>query len=366
MMGKRWALGACVVALMAAGCGQPATKPGAALTPEQQIQAQLDPCAENDGAGKSLCANDALTAQAAEVQGAFAQVASKVSADGAKLLADAQQQWAEAAANTCLAEHKGDVASLAYADCVKGQLDERAKEAQDAVQQIGGFTFQKVERSEAAATPAATVASFGDAAPAAVTRDIAFPRIDNPNKDPVIDKFNATVAKTERFKDQPITTEATTYQISYASPNFVSVRFDYYDMTVGAAGPNTGADAITINMKTGERLKADDVFRAGSGWEKFLAKRALSGLAPKLVEVGAISRPREAASIIGQAELADAVQKSHLWALSDAGLVLMFPEGTFGGRGFGAFDVTIPWGELKSYVNPAAAAPINPGPAKPG
>jgi hypothetical protein len=365
-MGKRWAFGACVAAIMLAGCGQPAVKPDAAVTPEQQLQAQLDPCAQPDGAGKSLCATDALKAQAAEVQGAFAQVASKVSADGAKLFADTQQKWAQAAANTCLAEHKGDVTAPAYAECVQSKLEQRAKDAKEAVQQIGGFTFQKVELSEAAATPAATVASFGDAAPAAVTRDIAFPRIDNPNKDPVIDKFNATVAKTERFGDQPITTEATTYQISYASPNFVSVRFDYYDMTVGAAGPNTGADAITINMKTGERLKADDVFRAGSGWEKFLAKRALTGLAPKLVEVGAINKPREASGIIGQAELADAVQKPHLWALSDAGLVLMFPEGTFGGRGFGAFDVTIPWGELKSYVNPAAPAPINPGPAQPG
>lgn len=364
-MVRQWALGAGVAILALAACSpQQSQKPPA--DPAALLEAKLDPCLEKDGAGKAFCATEALTAQAASVKGAFAEVAAKVSDEGAKLLAESQQNWVEAANATCLAEHKGDIKAPGFSECIKAKLDERAKSAQEAVQQVGGFTFQKVEMNAAEATPAAMVASLGDAAPAAVTKDIAFPRIDNPGKDPVIDRFNAAVAKGERFKGEMGTSEATTYKIRFASPDFVSVQFDYYDMTVGAVGPNTGSDAITVNMKTGERLKPEDVFRAGSGWEAFLAKRALAGLAPQLVEFGVIAKPREAAGIIPAAELADAVRKPHLWALSDKGLLLMFPEGTFGGRALGSYEVTIAWADLKPFVNPAAAAPINPGPAQPG
>ncbi|MFZ4068798.1 MAG: hypothetical protein ACOYJ6_01695 [Caulobacterales bacterium] len=362
----RWAWAAGVALAVLAGCGPQGQKPAAPASEAASLEAQLDPCLDKDGAGKAFCATEALTAQAASVKGAFAEAAAKISVEGAKLLAQSQQDWVDAANATCLAEHKGDIVAPGFADCIKAKLDERAKAAQGAVQQIGGFTFQKVELSNAEATPAAMVASLGDAAPAAVTKDIAFPRIDNPNKDPVLDKFNAAVAKGERFKGEMGTSEATSYKIRFASPDFVSIQFDYYDMTVGAVGPNTGSDAITVNMKTGERLKAEDVFRAGSGWEGFLAKRALAGIAPQLVDAGVISRPREAAGIIPSAELSDAVRKPHLWALSDQGLLLMFPEGTFGGRALGSFEVTIAWADLKPFVNPAAAAPINPGPAQPG
>jgi hypothetical protein len=365
-MKRRWALGAGIAILALAACTQQGQKPAAPADGAAGVVAQLDPCLEKDGAGKAFCATEALTAQAASVKGAFAEAAAKVSGDGAKLLAEGQQKWADAANATCLAEHKGDIASPGFADCIKAALEQRAKDAKEAVQQVGGFTIQKVELNNAEATPAAMVASLGDAAPAAVTKNIAFPRIDNPGNDPVIDKFNATVAKGERFKGELATSEATTYQIRFASPDFVSVQFDYYDMTAGAVGPNTGADAITVNMKTGERLKVEDVFRAGSGWEGFLAKRALAGLGPQLVEDGAIAKAREAAGLIPAAELADAVRKPHLWALSDTGLVLLFPEGTFGGRALGSYEVTIAWADLKPFVNPAAAAPINPGPAKPG
>jgi hypothetical protein len=48
-----------------------------------------------------------------------------------------------------------------------------------------------------------------------------------------------------------------------------------------------------------------------------------------------------------------------LWLVTERGLVLLFPPLSFGGsHADGSVEVTIPWADLRQYLNPAAPAPI--------
>ncbi|MEJ0058654.1 MAG: RsiV family protein [Terricaulis sp.] len=51
--------------------------------------------------------------------------------------------------------------------------------------------------------------------------------------------------------------------------------------------------------------------------------------------------------------------KPHLWLVTEGGLVLLFPPYSFGGPYAlgGTAEVTIPWAELRTYLNPRRARP---------
>jgi hypothetical protein len=345
-----------VSALALAGC-QPTAKNDAETAPVT-IEAQLDPCQDKTGVAQLICKDETLGPAAQEVRGALVEAANSVSEEGGKLIVDAQRRWLETQRVICGVDAGKPDAEA----CLKTALDERAKEARTAVEQVGGFTFQTVEISSATAVTAeaAAASGLGEEAPGAIATDIRFPRIDNPKNDPIIARFNEAVRQTPRFSLADQTEEVVNYRIAFAGPELVSVRFDLYDMTLGAASPNTGMKAVTINMKTGAPLAATDVFTAGTGWEKDLQKRVMAGIAKQLVERGAIRRTREAAGIVPAAELGDAVTKPHLWTVTEGALVVLIPEGTIGPGALGDFEVAVPWTDLKAYLNPAAPSPIRP------
>src|SRR5262249_8989349 len=116
-------------------------------------------------------------------------------------------------------------------------------------------------------------------APASVMADVNYPRIEGNSA--AIQKFNDAVAQRPRFKPADATEESVKYTIAYAGPNLISVKFDTYDNTIGAAHPNTGLKAVNFNMATGAPLVAADMF-GKPGWEAVLAKQGADGVTKKL------------------------------------------------------------------------------------
>jgi hypothetical protein len=377
---------AAMAAAVLAGCGREAAPPPA--DPKAVLSAELNPCAE--GSADPLCNDESLAPLTGAVSGALVEAAGAVSPEGSKLIVDGQRQWLASTRTACEARasakaravNAGEAAAPSdgsdpflteFQACMQSALTGRTEEAKAIVTQEGGFTFQRVETASASAVDVSIAADMGDAAPAALTSNIAFPRIDNPKNDPVITRFNAAVAQQQRFRLEDQTSEETDYKIAFASADLVSVRFNYYDYTVGAAGPNTSMKAVTINMRTGQPLTAQDVFKPGSGWEKALADKAMVSLARQLVEIEAIAKRRRPADqiklaeeVIPRSDLSDAVVKPHLWLIAPSGLKILFPQGTFGARALGDFEVDIPWAELSAFTNPAAPAPIAPAAPAPG
>ena len=317
----------------------------------ERISAALDVCADGRGAfAQNVCANRVLAGLDNQVREGLVAEAAEVSDAGAAMLVQNQNRWREAARISCGLAADAEPTRDQQA-CLEGQFRARAQSVRDAVQQIGGYTFQRMELIDAAPVTAAMASSLGDAAPPAVMRDIRFPRIDGPQT-PAIQRFNDLVAQSPQFRLEDATNETVDYRIAYAGPELISVRFDLASDMLGAAHGSFTSKAVNVMMQEGRPLTDADVFRAGSGWQRFLTQRAVRDIAQQFREDNFTPPERD---------VRESVTKPHLWLISEQGLTLLFPPYSFGAPYvMGGAEVSIPWADLRPYLNPAAPAPIRP------
>jgi hypothetical protein len=328
-----------------------------ACEPKERAASSTPPTAEGEACpfkiATALCKSEKLSGLYGKIKADFGQASAAVSAEGKKIMADNQRAWFEAQRLSCGADPNATTLTPDQETCMESALSDRIKNAASAVEKVGPFLFQRVEVSDASKVDQSALGIAGglDDAPSTVTTDIEYPRIDA--NSPAAQKFNSLVAQRPRFKSGDNTEEAVKYKIAYASPDLISVRFDMYDNTIGAAHPNTGAKALNFNMKTQAPLKAADVFKPGSGWETFLATRASAAITKEL------KQQDETNPGVSAADLRPYVADPANWAISDQGLVLIFSEDAMGSHAAGRHETMLPWIELKRFIAPGAPAPMN-------
>jgi hypothetical protein len=214
---------------------------------------------------------------------------------------------------------------------------------------MGGYTFQRMELVDAEPVTAQLAAAAGGVEASAVERNIRFPRIDGPQT-PAVRRFNELVAQEPEYRLQDGASEIVDYTIAYAGPEVISVRFTKSVEALGAANVTNTLNAVTVLMEEGRLLRADDVFRAGSGWENFITDRAARSISGEFPDYTNFPPRRD---------VYETATKPHLWLVTERGLTILFPPLSFGGsHADGGAEVTIPWTELRPYLNPAAPAPI--------
>lgn len=343
---------ACVVL---AACGGDANGAKTDQSSAARVSAALDVCAEGRGAfARRVCSNQALAALDGQVAEALVAEAAEMSDAGAQMLVQHQTRWREAARLSCGLIEPDAEPNAEQQRCLEGEYRSRLAAAATAVQEVGGYTFQRMELVEAAPVTAeiAEAAGFSvEDAPPATRRDIRFPRIDG-RQTPEIARFNELVAQQPQSSLNEGVTEVVDYNIAYAGPELISVRFIMSMDALGAAHGNNSVRAVSVMMGEGRLLADSDVFRAGSGWQDFLTRRAVTEITRQFAEYG--FRPPER-------DVRESVTKPHLWLITDRGLTLLFPPYSFGGpHALGGTEVTIPWSDLRPYLNPAAPAPIRP------
>lgn len=345
--------GVVIACLAAAACGDRAGGKTEASSAEAIAQA-LDICTgDQDAFARRVCDNRELAAIDSEVRQALVAESAAISDAGAQLLVQNQARWREAARIACGLLDAETAPTADQQSCLEQRFRDRLRDAQTAVQEVGGFTFQRVELMDASPVTAqiADASGLGAEAPRAIVRDIRFPRIDG-RQTPEIQRFNDIVARQPQRNLGDATNEVVDYQIVFAGPELISVRFISSEDTLGAAHPNNSVNAVTVLMNEGREITAADVFRAGSGWENFLTTRAVEAITRDFVDYGFVPPERD---------VRETATKPHLWLVSDQGLVVLFPPYSFGGpHALGGTEVTIPWADLREYINPAAPAPIRP------
>lgn len=346
--------GASIAICLLAACD---ARSGGSKTDEssaERISAALDVCAEGrDDFAQNVCANGALAGLDNQVREALVAEAAEVSDAGAAMLVQHQNRWREAARVSCGVLDAESQPTREQQSCLEAEFRSRVQEVGGAVQQLGGYTFQRMELVDAAPVTAeiASSSGLGDSAPNAVTREIRFPRIDGPQT-AQIQRFNELVAQSPQFRLEQATNEAVNYRIAYAGPELISVRFDLSSDTLGAAHGNSTSKAVNVLMEQGRPLEASDVFRADAGWQDFLTRRAVTAIAAQFREDGFTPPERD---------VRESVTKPHLWLIGERGLTLLFPPYSYGAPYvMGGTEVSIPWGDLRPYLNPAAPAPIRP------
>lgn len=345
-----------VALALVAACGRSASDGKTDASSSERISAALDVCAQGRGAfAGHVCGDRELSALSGQVQEALVAEAAAVSDAGAQMLVQNQNRWLEAQRIACGVIDPDAAPTPEQGSCLESELRARVQDAGAAVQEIGGYTFQRMELVDAAPVTAeiAEASGLGDAAPRAITREIRFPRIDGAQT-PAIQRFNELVAQEPQFRLEDATSEIIDYRIAFAGDEIVSVRFDLSADTLGAAHPNNTSKAVTVLMREGRALTESDVFKPDSDWQRFLTDRAVRDISRQYREDGFTPPERD---------VQQTATKAHLWLITEQGLTLLFPPYSFGAPYvMGGTEVTIPWADLRPYLNPAAPAPIRPQP----
>jgi hypothetical protein len=344
-----------IAALVAlAACTESA---GGAKTDEssaEQVAAALDVCAEGSGEfAQNVCANRSLAELDNLVRETLVAESVNVSDAGAHLLVQNQQRWREAARVACRIVDPQTPPTSDQQRCLENEFRARARDAQNTVQELGGYTFQRMELVAASPVSAEIASSAGGADMAPIERDIRFPRIDGPQR-PEVRRFNELVAQQPQYRLEDAVNEIVDYSIGYAGPELISVRFNStYDGPTLANVAKT-IRVITVLMTEGRPLTEADVFVEDSGWQDFVTTRAQAEIRSQLSEYP--PPPRR--------DVYETATKPHLWLITERNLVLIFPPQSLTGWTYAepadGVEVAIPWTELRAYLNPAAPAPIRP------
>ena len=319
----------------------------------ERVAAELDVCGEGGGEfAQQVCENRPLAELDGQVRATLVAESAAISDAGTTLLIQNQNRWRDAARVSCGIIDQAATPDQTQQRCLEAAYRARAQDAQTAVQEVGGYTFQRMELVDATPVTAEIASSMGSSAPVAVERNIRFPRIDGPQT-PEIRRFNELVAQQPQFSLGDATNENVSYIIAYAGPELISVKFVISADSIAAANATNTVKAVTVVMGDGGRLLTEtDVFRAGSGWQDFITDRAVARIAREFPDYPQFPPRRD---------VFETATKPHLWLITDQGLVLMFPPLSFGGsHADGGIEVTIPWADLREYLNPAAPAPIRP------
>jgi hypothetical protein len=349
----RTSAGALVALVTLIACGDSASGAKTEQSSAERVAAALDVCAEDStGFAQNVCENRTLAALDNQVRETLVAESASISDAGAQLLVQNHNRWREAARVSCGIVDPDGAPDVTQQRCLESQFRARAQGAQNAVQEIGGYTFQRMELVDATPVSAEIASTMGDDI-RPIERDIRFPRIDGPQT-PEIRRFNELVAQQPQYGLEDAVNENVDYTISYAGPELISVRFNSsYD---GPTLPNAAKiiRIVTVLMTEGRPLIATDVFREDSGWQNFITTRAIAEIQRQLPDYPA--PPRR--------DVHETATKAHLWLVTERALVLVFPPQSITGWSYAepaeGVDVAIPWADLRPYLNPAAPAPIRP------
>lgn len=317
----------------------------------ERVAAALDVCGEGGGEfAQRVCENRPLAELDGQLRATLVAESAAISDAGTTLLIQNQNRWRNAARVTCGIIDEAAEPDTTQQRCLEAAFRARAQDAQNAVQEVGGYTFQRMELVDATPVTAEIASSMGSSAPVAVERDIRFPRIDGPQT-PEIRRFNELVAQQPQFQLGDATNENVDYTIAFAGQELISVKFVISADSISAANVTNTVKAVTVVMSDGGRLLTEgDVFRANSGWQDFITDRAVQRIAREFPDY---------ANFPPRRDVYETATKPHLWLITEGGLVVMFPPLSFGGsHADGGIEVTIPWTDLRRYLNPAAPAPI--------
>ncbi len=337
------------VSLALGACGERGGGGKTEASSAERVSEALDICTNAQGFAQHVCEDRTLSAIDSQVREALVSESVNVSDAGAQLLVQNQNRWREAARITCGILDPTATPTDEQQRCLQSRFRSRLQEVDTAVQQIGGYTFQRMELVDAAPAVAEFAAAGAAVQGTAVERNIRFPRIDGPQT-PAVRRFNELVAQQPEFRLQDGASETVDYNIAYAGSEVVSVRFVKSVEALAAANVTNTMNAVTVLMEEGRLLRADDVFQAGSGWEEFITNRAVEMIAREFPDYQNFPPRRD---------VYETATKPHLWLVTERGLTILFPPLSFGGsHADGGTEVTIAWADLRPYLNPAAPAPI--------
>ena len=137
------------------------------------------------------------------------------------------------------------------------------------------------------------------------------------------------------------------YEVGLANNDLISVNFIYYYHYGGAGGHYAFSEAINYDLRRGQLIKFEELFRTGSGYEKLLSEYALHDLKKQFKEQ------------YNDDTLTDETLRTHVenvvgdekkWTITPDGLDLIFDSMEIGANAAGAMKVIVPYAAIAEVI----------------
>jgi hypothetical protein len=181
--------------------------------------------------------------------------------------------------------------------------------------------------------------------------NIKYPYISNLDNDIIKSKINESIVNevSDLFKSQVLIPEQVdfneifgTYEIGVNKNNILSVLFSLYTYVNRAAHGITQYSSITINTKTGEVYKFDELFNSKVYYTEFLNRIANQYIKENNIQ---LINPY------------GGVRPNQEYYLTEDNLIIYYQVYEYTPYYYGLFKIEIPYNEIKNLLSPTS--PIN-------
>lgn len=129
------------------------------------------------------------------------------------------------------------------------------------------------------------------------------------------------------------------YQVTYNDHSLVSVRFEFYSYTAGAAHPISYSKTLTYDLSQRSKVQLAELFTLGTDWLGALSSYCLKDLQQR----GVLEFP----------EGAEPVMKNYTgWSLTPEGMVVYFDPYQVASYAAGPQQVMVPYAALSEFIDP--------------
>jgi uncharacterized protein YecT (DUF1311 family) len=311
---------------------------GAFFVPAPDAHAASFDCATaTSREAQAICQLPGLSDMDARIATAYAAALQRLTPAGQRILKETQDQWSEAMIAGC-APVRDDPDKLPA--CLERPYKMRLYDLTDPISTIGDFTFLRV--SAYAFVPC--LDEFGcDAAFGGGYVHASHPGIDAPANDQIRQWNRLVLDKLPPLAGalQPNTNVTLDFEIAGVSADMISVRFDLREYSHRASHGSAFVFGLNTILSTGRQIAAGDLFVDKTPWQDYLYRQAARQARASL---GA-----QAGQIMPEV-IHDIVNKPERWAITPAGLAILFAPNDLGFYTETPRAAVIPWADLKPFL----------------
>ncbi len=303
---------------------------------------------------KAICRDPKLSQLDESTATAYKAVLAEFSPTGAAEVQRDQRKWLQWLRQVC-PDQKNQGRGIAV--CLTNEYTTQLQMLKTGVKRVGGMRF--FPRVKVLIAPDTAKPQPGSTDPGFGVGRFSWPEIDQPT--PQQAAWNAAVRRqvvsmsSEAIDGRATATEFkasnvadsemdVSYRLKAANERFISVDLENSTYGYGAAHPNEYTISFEWWMELHRALKADDIFRPGSGWEAFLGQ-----LCYEKLRSGEHAKDLYNDNTARRAVL-DSVKQINGWTLTARRFEVDFAEYSVAPRAAGSISVALGWEQLKPYL----------------
>jgi uncharacterized protein len=313
---------------------------------------------------KAICGSPDLSAADDRMAAAYKNLLSGIPADMVSDVRSEQREWVKGLAKDCADDGK-------MVECLGKKYKTRIEVLQGMLVHQGGVVFVMRDitlLSPDSAADKANMPAGEEENPGFGTLNASWPQAIGPKEVVATPEWRAWNTAVERAAQSMATNEKPeqnsrwkkewadgveadlTATLQNVGQGRVSVHLENDIMGHGAAHPNESWMSFHWLLKEQREMKADDVFKPGSGWKRLVDARCVAALKKQFSDQGGAYDDLEK-------NVAGVTGSPRNWEMDGKGLTIVFPEYSVSPRVEPADPVTIPWSALQPFLSPGFIRP---------